>query len=265
VLIVATEATAASFACNGRFVVTRASGSLVQGPGDVVVLDGTSAVVDPACGAATARVQLHRRLKARWNACRGRRVLRLALRASADCSLLHGSVAAPGVRTSRFVAVASRCGDGIVDAGTGERCDDGNASSGDGCDPTCGKCVDPATLATTWDAIQANVFDRCVACHGSSAAAGLDLRPTGSYERIVGVPAAGGLFEVAPGMREQSLVWRKLAKATFGGRDDVGGAGMPFGAPLPADVVEAFGRWIDAGAPRDGLVAGAEALFVPCD
>jgi hypothetical protein len=41
---------------------------------------------------------------------------------------------------------------------------------------------------------------------------------------------------------------------------------MPIGVPLPPDELEAIGRWIDAGAPPDGLVAGAEALLAPaCD
>jgi hypothetical protein len=35
---------------------------------------------------------------------------------------------------------------------------------------------------------------------------------------------------------------------------------MPIGLSLRPSVVEALGRWIDAGAPATGLVPGAEAL-----
>jgi cysteine-rich repeat protein len=265
VVLAVAAAGVARAACEGRYVVTSATGSLVHGPGDVIVLDKAKVVVDPACGEATLRSRGRSRLAARWHGCRDRRVLRLKLRASADCTLLHGTVTAPGARASRLVAVASRCGDGVVDAGTGERCDDGNQNPGDGCDASCGRCVDPSTFDGTWAAIQANVFDaRCVVCHGDTATAGLDLRASGAYARTVGVPAALGRFEIAPGDRTQSLVWLKLAKATFGSNDEDLGGGMPFGYALPPEVVDAFGAWIDAGAPASGFVVGAEALLVPC-
>jgi hypothetical protein len=141
----------------------------------------------------------------------------------------------------------------------------GNLSDDDGCDATCGSCVDPATLASTWAAVQANIFDRaCTACHGEQPTAGLDLRAPGSYAAIVDVPAAAaGLFKVRRGDHGQSLIWLKMAKSAIGGFDDVAGGAMPFGFPLPRASVEGFGTWIDAGAPPDGYVAGAEALLVP--
>jgi hypothetical protein len=261
------DARSAGAACAGRYVVTRANGSLVAGPGDVVVLDAAGAVVDPACGVATAHVRAVRggsRVVARWLGCHGRRVLRLRVRASADCTLLRGTMSA-GARRSRLVAVTSRCGDGVVDPGTGERCDDGAANGGASCDTSCGRCVDPSTLTSTWAAIQANVFDRsCIVCHGDKLTAGLDLRRPDSYSHIVGVPAASGRFEVKPGARTESLLWLKLAKASYGSDDESLAGGMPFGFALSPDVVEAVGRWIDAGAPPGGIVDGTAPLFVGC-
>ncbi len=246
-------------------MLTHATGHLVHGPGDVIVLAATSAVLDPACRDAPIATHGRSRIVARWRDCRGRRTLRLKLHESADCTLLRGTVSAPGAHASRFVAVTSRCGDGVVDAGTGERCDDGNEDPGDGCDASCGRCVDPSTFDGTFAAIQANVFDaRCIACHGESATAGLDLRAPGSYARIVGAPAALGRFEIAPGDRTKSLMWLKLAKATFGSSDEDLGGGMPFGYALAPDVVDAVGAWIDAGAPASGFVPGAAALSIPC-
>jgi cysteine-rich repeat protein len=263
--VCAMAASAAGATCEGRYVLTSATGSLVHAPGDVIVLDIAKVVVDPVCGDAAIHARGRSRLAARWRGCRGRRALRLKLRASADCTLLRGTVSAPGARASRFIAVASRCGDGIVDEGLGERCDDANQDPADGCDASCGRCVDPATFDGTWAAIQANVFDaRCIVCHGETATLGLDLRGPGSYARIVGVPASLGRFEIAPGSRTQSLLWLKLAMATFGSSGDDIGGGMPFGYPLPPDVVLAVGAWIDAGAPASGFVVGAEALLIPC-
>jgi cysteine-rich repeat protein len=264
-VLAAAPAVAGAATCAGRYAVTQATGALVAGPGDVIVLDATNAVLDPACGEAPLRARGRRRLAARWIGCRERRVLRMKLRASDDCTLVRGTVTAPGARASRLVAVRSRCGDGVVDAGAGERCDDGNFDPGDGCDGSCGRCVDPSTLHGTYEAIQANVFDAaCIVCHGAAATAGLDVRAPGSYERIVGVPTARGIPQIAPGARTQSLIWLKLAKGAFGGGDETLGGGMPFGYPLPAEIVEAFGRWIDAGAPASGVVPGTEALFVSC-
>lgn len=264
--LAATVAGAAVTPCAGRFAVVRATVGPAA-PGNVVVLDAASALVDPACGAAPTRVRAMRRgwrVAARWPACGGRS-LRLRSRLSRDCTLLRGALGATRMRSSRFVAVRSRCGDGVVDAGIGERCDDGNLLAGDGCDPRCGRCVDPSSLSSTWAAIQANVFDAtCIGCHGGTATAGLDLRAPGSYARLVDMPAAGGLFQVRAGDRTASLVWLKIAKATFGSSDENLGGGMPLGFPLPAAIVEAVGRWIDAGAPPGGFVDGADALLAPC-
>jgi cysteine-rich repeat protein len=255
--------------CVDRYVLLRSASPLAHA-GDGLVLDTASAVVDPACGAASVRVRRERgrwTIRARWPRCGTTTALRLRLRASRDCTLLRGTLAARGRPPRGILAAVSTCGDGVVDAGRGERCDDGNRVAGDGCDPGCSACTDPATLDGTWAAIRANVFDRhCPGCHGANASGGLDLRGPQAYARLVGVPAAGtALALLAPGERQASLLWLKLAKATLGGLDDLPGAGMPIGPELSADVVEAIGRWIDMGAPATGLVPGTEALLSPCD
>lgn len=260
---------ASGSACVGRYVLARASGRLVDRSRDTIVLDATSAVIDPACGAATVAVRPLRRgarISARWLGCRGARVLTLRVRASTDCTLLEGSVTGHG-RRSHVVAVTSTCGDGVVDPGRGERCDDGNLVDGDGCDASCGACSGPTTFTATWDAIQTNVFDRaCTTCHGANASGGLDFRAPGTYARIVGVPAPDdpALLYIHAGDHAASFLWLKLEKGTAGGHDEVSGPGMPVGPPLPADVVDALGQWIDAGAPETGIVAGTEVLTKAC-
>ena len=250
--------------CVGRYVVLRARGALLRRALDVIVLGVDSAVIDPTCGAAPIRAR-GRRIVASWPRCDGRVRMRLRARLTADCSVVRGSLGA-----TAFTAATSVCGDGIVDPGNGETCDDGNTFDGDGCDESCGVCSAPATFASTWDAIGVNVFQRygCTSCHGHLPGAPFDLGPPGVYDRIVDVAAldAVGLFEIRRGDRRLSLLWLKLAKATFG--DDayaaVPGHGMPIGGRLTPDELEAFGRWIDGGAPRDGLVPGAGALLASC-
>jgi len=53
--------------------------------------------------------------------------------ANADCSLVSGG----RNLCQNGVCNAPRCGDGIVQAGIGETCDDGNTVNGDGCSKTC--------------------------------------------------------------------------------------------------------------------------------
>jgi cysteine-rich repeat protein len=147
--------------------------------------------------------------------------------------LLKGTVAGRG-RQSRVVAVTSTCGDGVVDPGAAS-CDDGNLLDGDGCDSSCGACSGPTDFATTWDAIQTNVFDRaCTTCHGASASGGLDFRAPGTYQRIVGTTAPDdpALLLVRPGERATSFLWLKIAKGTAGGHDEGSGPGMPIGPSL---------------------------------
>jgi cysteine-rich repeat protein len=170
----------------------------------------------------------------------------------------------------RFTAVASRCGDGIVDAGAGEDCDDGNTAGGDGCEEDCLRC-DPSAppFASTWAAIQRNVFARyrCTGCHAAAASGGLDLRPDVAYRELVGVPSVAlpALARVAGGDSRASLLWLVLAKgAGLPGYDELPPAGMPIGGRLtPADL-DALGRWIDGGAPETGVVPGTDALLQPC-
>jgi cysteine-rich repeat protein len=232
------------------------------------VLDASGVLIDPACGAAAVRVR-GSSIVAAWGACGSHARLRMRAHATADCSLLRGVVSAKGERASRFRAATSTCGDGIVDPGSGERCDDGNFLDGDACDATCGRCSDPATLTSTWAAIESAVIARygCATCHGATPTAGLDLRPPDAYDAIVGVPVASmpGLLQIRPGDRTTSFVWLKLAHGTLGDAyAEVPGAGMPIGGRVTPDEVEAVGRWIDAGAPRDGVVAGTDALRAAC-
>jgi cysteine-rich repeat protein len=207
---------------------------------------------------------------ARWPACHGARAVRLRARLSKDCSLLDGVVRGKGLPRTTFRAGVSTCGDGIVDAGGGERCDDGDTLGGDTCEPTCVPC-DPSSdpLASTWAGVQENVFTRygCPICHGVRlVSGGLDLRPDVALGDLIGVRSSGDpdTVRIVPGDPADSMLWKKLAKGVRGGFDDVPGDGMPFGGRITPEELDAVGNWILDGAPATGVVPGTELLLMRC-
>jgi cysteine-rich repeat protein len=261
------------FSCADRYVVIRAHGPLVGRSADALVVGPTTLELAPRCPEAAFRVWRAGRgwrLAARWSRCADRRRVVVRARLTADCTLVRGTVAARASRRTAFTAIASRCGDGVVDPGAGEACDDGNLTSGDGCEPYCATCDASAPpFAGTWAAIVTRVFvrQRCAGCHGSAHVAGLDLRPDSAYASLVGVPAltVAGLARVAPGNPAGSLLWNVLAKGLGApGADDLPGIAMPIGGRLTPEDVEAVRLWIAAGAPELGVVPGTEAFLAPC-
>jgi len=173
----------------------------------------------------------------------------------------------------RFTAERSRdgalCGNGQVDPS--EDCDDGNLDDTDTCSSTCRTICRPEPVTSTFAGIQSRIFTghSCtqLACHGGGSTVGLDLRPGAAYANLVGVASTEvpSQKRVDPGTPEHSLLWRKLAKGTLGGFDDVPQAGMPVGAaPLSRNELEAVRLWIAAGAPADGLVPQTDRLLAGC-
>jgi hypothetical protein len=108
---------------------------------------------------------------------------------------------------------------------------------------------------------------RRAVCHGAtSPQGGLDLRPDVAYANLVDVPSMilPEQKRVEPGLAAESLLWRKLAKATQN-LAGVPGTGMPNGLPaIPDNELEAVRLWIHAGAPETGVVIGTEALLSSC-
>ena len=265
-------ARAEAHVCAGRFVVRSGAG----GPLDesVIVLDDTTVAIDRTCAPAPMRVRRIPRhgwhLAARWSACGSGRRIWLRAWLSADCTLLGGVVRGKSIGRTVFSARPSLCGDGVVDAGAGEGCDDGNTLGADPCDATCVPC-DPSTgpLADSWAGVQENVFKRygCITCHGTAAlSGGLDLRPAVALTNLVGVPSSDvpDLLRVRPGDERASVLWLKLAKATLGGFGELPGAGMPFGGRITPAELDAVGAWIRAGAPVESVIPGSELLLERC-
>lgn len=130
--------------------------------------------------------------------------------------------------------------------------------------------ADCAADASTYAVLQRQIFDApaygCTLgfCHGSAPGQGLlDLRAAGSYEALVGVKSTlSSLQRVQPGAAAQSFLYQKIAAATRGLPVE-GGGPMPAGGydPVPERALDALAAWIDAGAPKTGVVASAHALL----
>jgi hypothetical protein len=138
------------------------------------------------------------------------------------------------------------------------------------CDPAPGGC-DPRTFFTsTFDRIQTQIFDQSCAvggCHDSQSVRGeLLLERGAAYDNLVGrtptnadAAAAGwhrvDQIDATHGDPTTSYLVHKLT-------GDLGpgfGKRMPFNKPKLDDaLVDVIRRWVEAGAPADGWVAGTD-------
>ncbi len=127
--------------------------------------------------------------------------------------------------------------------------------------------VDP--LAASFSNMQQHIFKHSCntsGCHNTAAATnvqhGLVLEGVDVYERLINIgpknvdAKAAGLKLVKPGVADSSFLFTKCAWKTF-----KYGNYMPLGADtLDADEVEYIKQWINAGAPKTGVVADASLL-----
>ena len=138
-------ASAAASPCpGGRFLVQKED--VVSGrpaaSARAVVIAPSALMLEGLCGPGPAKLHGTARrthVTATWRSCgdfHGK--ARLEGRIGDACNVLHGRFVVPkaGIRTD-FVATRSRCGDGVLDVGNGEICDDGNRIDGDGCNADC--------------------------------------------------------------------------------------------------------------------------------
>ncbi|MDX2167218.1 MAG: hypothetical protein SF182_09150 [Deltaproteobacteria bacterium] len=127
----------------------------------------------------------------------------------------------------------------------------------------------------TFALIQAAIFERrgctSASCHDSAAAGGLDLSSAVAYDDLVDAPVGSiaprpSLRRVSPAKKEDSLLWLNLAAATLPDEWKAPLRPMPLGglAPLTRDELEVIRLWIEAGAPRNGVVHGTGELLDAC-
>ncbi len=129
---------------------------------------------------------------------------------------------------------------------------------------------------STFELIQDAIFERngCTtdACHGASAAGGLDLSQEVAYDNLIDRDATSvdmsgthGAKRVVPGQKDLSLLWFNLAAATLPEQWDAPLRPMPLGFPaISLQELEALRLWIEQGAPRDGVVPETGELLDAC-
>jgi cysteine-rich repeat protein len=315
---------------NGRFLVKQTGTRYF----DAVTLAGGQVSIDKMCSPARGKFRGGRKtsVAARWRACEAYRNAHLSAKIR-DCRDMKGKLRARNPKLNmNFNARRSTCADGVVDVDggeaceppgtqacdarcrgivgataicgnglveTGEQCDDGNPSAGDGCDACaferCGDGVvdpgepcddgnqddsDDCTRAcqltacqgpfdSTWLAIQKVIFGQhgCTdaLCHGASAQGGLSLVSHNVHHALIDAYSPLGQMDlVEPGDQEKSFLWRKLAAATIG-LPGVPGTPMPSGPPpISKDELDALRLWIRAGAPETGVVPHTQTLLRSC-
>lgn len=135
----------------------------------------------------------------------------------------------------------------------------------------CSKSENPTQPGNTssFAKLQEKVITKtCVSCHttGSNYAneSGLVLDPPVAYTNLVGVPShhrnalADAVLRVKPGSADSSLLYMKVHGIPQGKNY---GSPMPLGLPsLTVGQQEFIRQWINAGAPKTGVVADAALL-----
>ena len=121
--------------------------------------------------------------------------------------------------------------------------------------------------SATFAKLQTSILNKSCAvsgCHVSATAAssgGLVLAPDVAYDNLVGAAPTNlaaqrdGLKRVTPGSTDRSLLFQKLVLSLAAAHSEYGNT-MPVGAAaLTQGQVDFVKEWIEAGAPRTGVVA----------
>ena len=129
-----------------------------------------------------------------------------------------------------------------------------------------------AESVTTFARLQTSILNKSCAvsgCHVSAAASSsgnLVLAPDVAYDNLVGATPTNlaaqrdGLKRVTPGSTDKSLLFQKLVLSLAAAHSEYGNT-MPVGAtPLTQGQVDFVKQWIEAGAPRTGVVADTTLL-----
>jgi hypothetical protein len=197
--------------------------------------------------------------EARPNHCSAPTAVRVAVQGP-----LAGGRCRKGTKTMRMVALSAQP-DGRVRADT-DRLKLVCVPAAVGCDAR-------AFFTSTFDRIQTQIFDQSCAtggCHDSQTVqAELLLERGASYDNLVDKAPANGdaaalgwhrvtRLDATTGDPATSYLVHKLA-GTLGGFGPGLGKRMPVNRPkLDEALVDVVRRWVEAGAPADGWVAGTD-------
>ena len=138
------------------------------------------------------------------------------------------------------------------------------------CDPAPAGCDPRAFFTSTFDRIQTQIFDHSCAvggCHDSQTVRGeLLLERGAAYDNLVGRAPANADAAAAGWQRITQIdathgdaTTSYLVHKVTGELGPGLGKRMPFNKPkLDEALVEVIRRWVEAGAPADGWVAGTD-------
>jgi hypothetical protein len=138
------------------------------------------------------------------------------------------------------------------------------------CEPAAVGCNARAFFASTFDRIQTQIFDQSCAvggCHDSQTVqAELLLERGASYDNLIGktptntdAAAAGWHRVTAIDAASGDVATSYLVHKVTGDLAPGFGKRMPFNKPkLDDGLVDVIRRWVEAGAPADGWVAGTD-------
>jgi hypothetical protein len=138
------------------------------------------------------------------------------------------------------------------------------------CEPAAVGCSARAFFASTFDRIQTQIFDQSCAvggCHDSQTVrAELLLERGASYDNLIGrtptnadAAAAGWHRVTTVDATSGDAATSYLVHKVTGDLDPGFGKRMPFNEPRLDDaLVDVIRRWVEAGAPADGWVAGTD-------
>jgi hypothetical protein len=126
--------------CSGRFLAPGTqlvAGATSEGNVATLVVEGTQVALEGTCNPVHGNVKATKNgttVAARFGTCGSAHGVKLKASIRRDCSSMTGTVKAKKQHAVHFTAGRSSCGDGIVDAGTGEQCEPPATS---GCDSSC--------------------------------------------------------------------------------------------------------------------------------
>lgn len=252
---------AAKVTCpNSRYVLLSGADLIATTPGNpptIEVADGAVSVLDgcPVLGGRAKPTKKGVRVKGKFKDCGERPKLKLKALIDPACSNVAGTIRGRGVTPVAVTGTLSLCGNGVVDASTGEECDTGVACAaiGDTCSQSC-RCVGSGGGGVTTTTIQGgNVTVEVVDAFCTTTGCSCGMLPGLDYHLQASGTASGPV----------GTELRVNVNANQGGQLDCGGW-----SPIDTSVNAACGPIKcckrESGQPETANWAATEALDFPC-
>jgi plastocyanin len=258
-------------ACSGgRFFATTGSllpGTPVAGP---LVVGSTTLALDDVCPPARTKLRTTKRgttAKATWTSCAGvQGRVRVQITMTSGCLGATGTVVARRARLHRtFAAAPSGCGDGFVDAGRGEQCEqDGACAAGERCtDCACAPLPTTSTSSSTTTTTTSTTTTTTVPGEVNGCIPGMADDHTGQATFTVTFADVPGVNAYEPRCFTVSEGTQVTFEGNFAHHPLVGGA-IVDGVEMP-DASSPFGLLTDTGTSSTFTLPTAGTYGFYCD